>query len=526
MRSTRAVAAAAVSTALVLSACGGGGGGGSTGGGTGGSSGGGPDGGGPEQLVLGAIVAPTTYEAAEMNWGNLAPFAQAVYDTLLRVAPNGVDVEPGLATDWSYDEAQTVLTLQLQDGVTFSDGTPFTAEVAVENLLRFRDGTSPQSIKFRDVADVRAPEEGVVEIELTRPNPAFAVYLTQAGGLMESPEAFDAPDVQTNPVGSGPYVLDTSSTVVGTSYAYTANPDYWDEGTQHYESLQINVYTDATSMLNAIRGGQLDAAVLQDNSILPEVESAGYEPAAAFLNLAGLLLLDRGGQLNPAMGDVRVRQAINYAIDADAFLETVGLGYGEVGDQVWRPEVPGYDEALDDHYAYDPDQARALLAEAGYADGVELVMPTTAGFGTALPPLLQQQLADVGIDVSYEDVGTNIVPEVLAGNYAATYFTLQQDPNPYQLIDFMLAPDATWNVFDYEDPEATALIEQVREAGGGDEAEEPLRQLNQLVVEQAWFAKWYTVQSTFITDADTDVEVSEGNVYPYLYDITPADGGS
>jgi peptide/nickel transport system substrate-binding protein len=480
----------------------------------------GSSGGAVHELVLGGGVAPATYEAANMNWGHQSVFAQAVYDGLLKANPNGVDVEPSLATEWEYDETQTVLTLKLRDDVVFTDGTPFNADVAVRNLLRFRDGSSPQKVKFRDVEDVRAVDETTVEIQLSRPNPAFLIYLTQVAGLQASPESFDNPDAQTNPVGSGPYVLDTASTVVGTTYVYTRNPDYWDADNVPYDRLTVKVFTDVTSMLNALRGGQLNAAPLADNSILPEVERAGFDVHPQFLGMAGLMLFDRGGKVNPALGDVRVRRAINYAIDKDAFLQAAALGYGELGQQAFREGSEAHDESLDDTYPNDPDKARRLLAEAGYESGFELVMPTTPAFGNSLTALIQQQLGEVGIRTKFVDVGQNLIPDLLAGKYAAAYFLLQQDPIPYQVIDFMLAPDATWNVFKYDDPEATALIEKARSATGA-EAERALRDLNAYVVDQAWFNKWYTIQGTFVTDAKTEVTVNQGNVYPYLWDITP-----
>jgi peptide/nickel transport system substrate-binding protein len=506
MLAIKRTAVAAAVAALALTGCSS-----SADGGSGGANG---------ELVLGAGLAPATFEAANVNWGNQSIFAQAVYDTLLKASPDGVNVEPSLATEWEYDETQTVLTLTLRDDVVFTDGTPFDAEVAVANLLRFRDGSSPQKVKFSDVKDVRPVDETTVEIELSRPNPAFLIYLTQVGGLQASPESLDNPDAQTTPVGSGPYVLDTARTVVGTTYAFTRNPDYWDPDSVHYDRLTVKVFTDGTSMLNALRGGQLNAAALPDNSILPEVESAGFDVHPSLLNLAGLVLFDRDGKVNPALGDVRVRRAINYAIDKQAFLNAVGLGYGELGQQVFREGSAAYDESLDDTYPYDPAEARKLLAEAGYENGFELVLPTTPAFGNALPALIQQQLGEVGIRTTFVDAGQNLITDILAGKYAASYFSLQQDPNPNQLIDFMLAPDATWNVLKYDDPEASALIEQARNASG-DEAEQALRDLNAYVVDQAWFAKWYTVQNSFVTDGETDVTVNQGNVYPYLWNITP-----
>jgi len=514
MRLPKAAAVSAALIALAVTGCTSyaSGGGPAANGGSAGSSG---------QLVLGAVLAPASYEAADMNWGNQSIYAQAVYDSLLRQAPDGTDVQPGLATSWTYNSGHTVLTLTLRKDVTFTDGTKFTAAVAAQNLLRFKNGTSPQRAKVAGMTGAKAVNDTTLEIDLSQPNPAFLVYLAQAAGLEESPQAFQHTDVATNPVGSGPYVLDAAQTVVGTSYVYTRNPHYWDAAAVHYSRLQINVYTDPTSELNALRGGQLNAAVLSDNSTVPQVQQAGFTVHPNPLNMAGIMLFDRGGTVNKALGDVRVRQAINYAIDKPAFLKTVALGYGQLDENIFRPGSVAYDQSLNATYPYDPAKARALLAQAGYPNGFNLVMPTSSGFGTSLPPLIQQQLGAVGIHVSYANVGQNLLSDILAGQYAASYFTLQEDPNPYQVIDFMLAPHATWNPFRYQDPTATALIRQARTGSQAQQAQ-ALRDLNKYVADQAWFAKWYAQDVNFATDKNTHVTIEADNSYPNLWDIVPA----
>jgi peptide/nickel transport system substrate-binding protein len=494
-------------TALLATGCGGGGGG------SGGSE-------ASSELVLGGILAPATLDANNMNWGNQSIYAQAVYDSLLRADPNGVDVKPGLATEWEYNEDKTVLTLTLRNDVTFSDGTKLTADVAAKNLLRFKDGSSPQRTKAANVKSAKAVDDTTLQITLGYADPAFLVYLTQAPGLVESADVFDNPDIATNPVGSGPYTLDTASTVVGTSYTFKKNPKYWDPTIQYYDTLTVKVFTDNTSMLNALRGKQLNAAALADNSILPQVEQAGYKTNPLLLSMVGLYLWDREGKLNPALGDVRVRQAINHAVDTQGLLETVALGYGELTQQPFRPQSAAFDESLNSTDSYDPAKAKQLLAEAGYENGFDLTMPTNPANPQSLIALIQQQLGDVGIRVTFTDVGQNLIPDIQAAKFAASYFQLQQDPVDSQLINFMIAPNATWNPFKYSDPKANALIERVR-AGGAD-ASTAAKELNNYVVEQAWFNPWYTVQTSFMTDDKTQVTVNQDNAYPYLQDIKPA----
>jgi peptide/nickel transport system substrate-binding protein len=471
-------------------------------------------------IVIGSFVPPQTFDAGKMNWGNQSIFGQAVYDPLVRVQSNGVDVASGLATSWEYNADNTVLTMQLRDDVVFTDGTPFNAEAAAANLIRFRDGTSPQRQKAAGIVEATAVDDYTLQITLDKADPAFLVFLGLAPGQMMSPAAFENEDIDTNPVGSGPYILDTEATVVGSSYVFRRNPGYWDPSIQYYETLTVNVYSDATAILNALRGGQLNVARLNDNSTVPQIVAAGYDVHVLNLDMQGLFLWDRGGELNPAIGDVRVRQAINYAIDSEALLDVIALGYGELSQQPFPESSTAHIPELDSTYSYDPDKARELLAEAGYADGFELVIPQTARTPRDIPPLVGQMLADVGITVEWVDAGTSFIADMLGAKYAVSWFQLQQDPVDSQLVNFLLAENATWNPFHYHTPESDALIERV--FAGGPDADAAAQELNRYVVENAWFNEWYNAATITVSDATTDVTVNQGNAHPYIWDIKPA----
>ena len=342
MYRTPAVVATVV-TALVLTGC------------AAGSAGGESDASG-ETLRLGLFVQPTTFSAQDAAWGNESIYIQAVYDTLLISDTDGAP-QPHLATSWEYNDDNTVLTLELRDDVTFTDGTPFTADVAAQNLIRFRDGSSSNAAYGQSIADAAAVDDDTLQITLTAPDPAFLGYLAFNLGAQESPEAFDDPDIQTDPVGSGPYLLDTEASVTGSSYRFTANPDYWAPELQHYDEIFMNVYMDATAMLAAIQAGELDAANLANNDALDQVESAGFTISSWEHSWYGLFLFDRAGSMNPALADVRVRQAINYAFDADGMLQTAGGGHGTQTGQIFPERSVAFDPELDSAYAYDPEKA-------------------------------------------------------------------------------------------------------------------------------------------------------------------------
>ena len=225
--------------------------------------------------------------------------------------------------------------------------------------------------------------------------------------------------------------------------------------------------------------------------------------------------------MNEALGSVEVRQAINYAIDRDAMLQAVAQGHGTVTGQVFPETSPGYDAALDDAYPFDPEKAKELLADAGYADGFELDMPLLQVGTTTSFDLVKQYLGDVGITVNYTQLDVNAAIEaIVGGKYAATFFQLQMDPTAWQEANFLLLETATFNPFHQPDETVSGLVSTIQN-GSESEADAATAELNKYVVDQAWFNPWYRVEGNFAADADTEVTQQSDNAYPYLWNIKP-----
>jgi peptide/nickel transport system substrate-binding protein len=359
-------------------------------------------------------------------------------------------------------------------------------------------------------------------IRLKQPDPAFLTYLGEAAGSQESPKAWSSPTAGTVPVGSGPYLLDTKATVVGSSYVFTANPNYWDKPEQHYSKIVMNVYTSATTVLDAIEGGQVNAANTFDDTTIPQIQDAGFTVYPLQLNWAGLSLFDRNGTMSGPLGNVKVRQAINYAFNRTALLKDMSDGYGSVTAQVFPTNSPGYESSLDSYYSFDPAKARQLLAAAGYPHGFTLDMPSiTAAFGEATYALIQAELAGIGIKVNYSDYqGAQIFTAILAPKYPATYFTLEEDPVPWQLAQFLLTKDATFNPFHSTNPTVAGYLNTMQ-TGSSAQAAAAAKALNQYLVQNAWFVPFFRPQSSFVADSHTSVVVQAGNAVPYLWNIKP-----
>ena len=470
-------------------------------------------------LTLGLITQATTFSAQDANWANEAPYMQAVYDTLIHANADGT-IAPWLATKWAYDDTKTMLTLTLRTDVKFSDGEAFNADAAAQNLKRFRDGASPNKSLLAQVSDVKAVDASTVEIDLKAADPAILVALTQNAGLMESPKAFTASDIKTNPIGSGPYTLDTKNTVPGSSYTFVRNAGYWSASTFPYDKVVMKVFSDATAELNAIKGGQVSGANLIDNGSLDQIKAAGYTVNAQELDWTGLILLDRDGKLAKQLGDVKVRQAIAYAFNRDALLKAIDKGNGTVTEQIFPKSSPAYDASLDSTYTYDVAKAKQLLSDAGYPNGFELSMPSSNLVPSSTWSIIASQLQDVGITVKYTDAGNNFITDMLAAKYPATWMRLQEDPTDWQISNFELTANAVFNPFKSDDPKIDAWVKTIQ-TGSDSDAAAASKAMNKYVVDQAWYVPWYRVQSSFATDAKTQVKMQVGNAYPYLYNISP-----
>ena len=473
-------------------------------------------------LVLSNIVAASTQLASAAGWANQSPYMQAVYDTLLHEAPDG-SLEPWLASAWVYSDDRKTLTLTLRPDVVFIDGTRFTADAAAQNLLRFRDGSSPNRARLANVLDVKATGDHTVQITLSRPDPGLLPSLAQNPGLQASPAQFDAPDAEVVPVGSGPYTLDTKATVPGSRYVYHANPGYWAPEIRHYRKLIINVYDQEPTIVNAIATGEINGAQLPGSGSIRQIEAAGFKLYPQEISFNGLLILDRDGVTNKALGDVRVRQAINYAIDRKAMLEAAANGLGTVTTQVLGPSSPAYDATLDGRYPYDPVKARQLLAAAGYPNGFRLTMPAIAGTGNLpLATLTAAFLEDAGIKVVYDQQAdlASYVGALTQGKFGIGWMQLQTSPSVAFVVADRIATGGPFNPFGTNRPQVTAWLDRIY-AGTAEESNEAAKALNAYIVEQAWFDPWYRNKTFFAADANTVVTQQDTNTYPYLWNIRP-----
>jgi peptide/nickel transport system substrate-binding protein len=316
------------------------------------------------------------------------------YDRLVEFSPAG-ELVPMLATEWSFNDDSTVLDMTLREGVVFHDGEPFDAAAVQANIERAKtlEG-STVAADIAGISEVEVVDDHHVRIHLAEPDVSILGILSDRAGIMISPAAFDE-DLEAVAVGAGPFRL--VEHVSGDVTVFERFDDYWDPDAALVQRLEIYVVPDATTRLNGLRGGQFDLI----NPTAAQYEEVRALPGISVRTDPGLFAINMGlNRSRSEFGDVRVRRAIYHAIDRESICQAVLLGQCDISVQ---PFPDGYwaanPDIAPDHYAYDPEQARALLAEAGLPDGFSFTFMIPA----ALPPydaigeVLQAQFAEVGI---------------------------------------------------------------------------------------------------------------------------------
>ena len=472
-------------------------------------------------LTYGVIGDIKSFEVRSSEFGNRAPFFQAVYDGLATAQPNG-SLAPGLALSWSWDKSLTKLTLNLRPGVKFTDGEAFDASAVVKNLLAFQKGDSPDASNAASIKSVKALSPLKVLVTLSDIDPAFEGYLGRNMGLMQAPKTIGTDAAKTQPVGTGAYVFDKAASQIGSTYVFKANTKWWNNKNRKFNALTIKVISDQTAAVNAIKAGQVDCINLLDKSSVTSLQAAGIKIATVQLDWAGFSLVDKQGRMGSPLKNVKVRQAINYALNKDVLLQVLNNGYGVPTSTPFASYSKGSVKSLETYYKFDLAKAKALMKEAGYENGFSISMPSVSVLGAASYQAMKDALAAINITVNYTDVPlNNFFSDILAPKYPAFYMILERSGNDWTFIKFLINRDAVWNPSGYGDAKSDALLSQIQHSTGAKQAGY-LKALNQYIVEQAWFAPFFVVDGKFAYKSSLKVQTQAGNAVPYLTGISAA----
>ena len=470
-------------------------------------------------LALASRIDNNSFDRAQLMIGNQMQYWQPVFDTLLVVQADG-SIAPNMATDWAYTEGNTVLTLTLRDGIRFTDGTAFDADAVRANFEYLRAGGGQNSFTMASISEIEIVSPLEIRLHLSEPDPALLINLGLVGGAMASPASLTGQSDANNPIGSGPYIYDRDQSVAARVYVYQRNPDYWNAQAFPFDTVTLTPMVDQVARLNALRAGQIDVG-LGDARTIAEAEASGLVVNSNGVDFVGLILADRTGALAPAMGDVRVRRALAMAMDAQSILRYIDMGRGSLTNQIFPSVSEAYLPELDSVFPYDPEAARALLAEAGYPDGFTLSMPEIASFSN-FNPVVEQMLAAIGVTVDWVQIAPNTtITELRSGRYPAYVFQFGYQGTWAEMLKFT-RPTSPWNTSQVNDPALVALVDAAQMATG-DAQVAAYQAVNRYLVDNVWFAPWYRRDTIYLSNAETLVTMHGTNVVPHIRNFARAD---
>ena len=394
-----------------------------------------------------------------------------IYDTLLRVTPDGQSLEPALATKYEASPDGLSYTFTLRDGVKFSDGTPLKAEdvkaslEAASNLSK--SDKSAWAAGYAAVKEIQIPDPQTVKFVLSQPSPSLpsALAMFSAGivpaDLATASQVADF-DVATlwKTRGTGAYYVDGWSK--GDTLVLKRNPNYWKD-TPAVDEVQIQYVPDDNTRILQLQGGEVDLIDFVPLSQLAALDAQPNITAKAFTvqALSNMII----NVTKKPLDDVKIRQALNYATDKDAIIKSVYFGQAKFQN---APIPPGmYWDKDSVGYPFDLEKAKQLMQESSAPNGFTVEMQVRSGNTeyTNIATIVKDQWAKIGVNVNLVNLETSLVrTNYREGAYEIMPIGFTNDMNdPTQVVNFMMKGDVSpysyWTRWD--DP---ALDENIAKA--------------------------------------------------------------
>jgi peptide/nickel transport system substrate-binding protein len=353
-------------------------------------------------LAASSDSAPNGYDPLLYAQGQYT-FFSALYDALFVTGTDG-KVAPNLVTKSETSEDKLKLTLTLKDGVTFTDGSTLDSALVKQNLDRRTDSDLVSYGPIAkggasEITDVATPDAKTVVITWAKPQASGQNALADEAGVIIGKAGVTNPDsLATTPVGSGPYTLNTGKTTRASTYTFDKNTKAWNAAAFSFDTVVYKVITDVQALANAVVSGQVDVAYALDSGTVAMVKSR-QTIAAVGGTIVGFPVADKTGSTNKAFGDVRVRQALSYAIDRASIVRDLHPA-SRATAQLFPEKAVGFDPALDTAYAFNVDKAKQLLADAGYAGGFTIDQ-TVGGQPTVDQLAVQKQWQAIGVKLNF-----------------------------------------------------------------------------------------------------------------------------
>lgn len=366
----------------------------------------------PSTLVFGRGGDSTSLDPSRTTEGEAFKVTVNIFETLLNFGDEDTTIQPGLAQEWTPSEDGLTYTFKLREGVKFHDGTDFNAEAVVKNFDRWANGDADTFPYYNSmfggfkgeegavIESVTADGDNTVVIKLTRAQAPFLKNIAMSMFAISSPTAFEKGDdeYERNPVGTGPFKF--VEWKPNETITIEKNADYWQEGLPKLDKIIFKSIPDNSARLNELMAGGIDLA----DGINPSDGAAieGNDKLQLFerpsMNVGYLGLTTT----RPPFDKKEVRQAMNYAIDKQAIVDSFFEGRADIAKNPMPPSISGYNDDIEG-YEYNPEKAKELLKAAGLEDGFEMelwAMPVPRPYmpdGSKVAEVIQKNLADVGI---------------------------------------------------------------------------------------------------------------------------------
>ena len=436
-----------------------------------------------ETDVVGAILVDfTTMDPMDTSDTLSGGIQRMMMDGLFGFDDN-MKIIPMLATEYEANEDATEYVIHLRQGISFTDGTPFNAEAAKANLDRWGDkelGLKRTTLLCNVIDSTEIVDEYTVKVKLSQSFGAFISTLAHPACVLVSPkviaEGNDA--CADHPVGTGQYIF--KEWIAGDHATVTLNKEWWGydaeicggtalvEPDAGFKSVTFRPVAENATRVAMLQSGDADfiwpvptesmQALAGDTNIYVGAEE-GMVVRCLFMN----------NQKAP-FNDKRVRQAVNYAINKDAYIAVVKNGLSSAASSIIGPATQHYKG--NDPYPYDPEKAKELLAEAGYPDGFEttLICASTTG-NLKQGEFIQQQLAQVGITMNINALESAVVndkvenvnkpgPEAEVEMYTIGWSSSTGDADwgIRPLVAIESEPPMSYNICYYENEEVDKLL--------------------------------------------------------------------
>lgn len=402
----------------------------------------------------------------------------SIYDTLMRWDMESKTWEPQLAKSLKSEDNVT-WTLNLREGVNFTDGTPLNADAVVNSLNYYIENhgfaSEPLTLNMKSM---KATDDHTVTFTFKSPWATFPQLLSGGPGLILAPAAYKDPK-NFKPIGAGPFVL--KSQAPGEKTVVTANEDYFD-GRPHLDAIEFVLMTTDQAKYDSLKGGEIDAAYLRHDEVIPEAVEAGWP---GVMNAAsGVRIINLNAREGRPTSDVRVRQAVNLAINAGTYLKRT-TGSDALADRNLMAGFSTWDTGVEP-VKTDLEAAKKLLAEAkadGF-DGKLTYLGQSDASSKAGAVAIKAMLEAAGFEIELDLVNT--VAEQVKRIYVDGDFDLAlgstsiSDADPYSRLFVSLHSASLSNPGRYSNPKMDELLSELKGKASPEEGKEVLAKIEKL----------------------------------------------